>query len=229
MKIVLLSDTHNKLSALIDKIPEGDLLLHAGDISYLGSEEEIKLFSRSIDKISHRFTKGIVMCAGNHDFLFQTNRTLACSLLPESVTYLCDQETIIDGVKIYGSPWQPEFFDWAFNLPRGPALEKVWAKIPEDVDILITHGPVYGILDKCPDGHHAGCVDLLNRVRILQPALFVHGHIHDPGGNYELLGDTVIVNASICDERYRPVNRIRVVDFDEINKKVRHLDSEWLT
>ncbi|MDF1816105.1 MAG: hypothetical protein P1V20_28145, partial [Verrucomicrobiales bacterium] len=107
--------------------------------------------------------------------------------------------------KIWGSPWQPEFHDWSFNLPRGSALAEKWALIPEDTDILITHSPPRGILDLCSHGGREGCDDLLKRVVELRPALHLFGHIHEAHGK-EFHNETNYINASICNLGYRPVN-----------------------
>jgi hypothetical protein len=87
-------------------------------------------------------------------------------------------------IKIYGSPWQPEFFDWAFNLPRGQPLADKWAKIPPDVDVLITHGPPHGILDKTTQGHNIGCEELrkLFDTQSIKPRLHIFGHNHEDYG-----------------------------------------------
>jgi Icc-related predicted phosphoesterase len=144
-----------------------------------------------------------------------------CDLDPEDFEYLCDSGTEFGGLKIYGSPWTPEFFQWAFMKKRGPELKAVWDKIPDDVDILITHGPPYGILDKVDlssrgdEFKHAGCEDLLRRLEDIKPKLHVFGHIHSDGGKqliYKRPGhgsenNTLCVNASIMDEDYNPVNR----------------------
>src|SRR5690606_27797878 len=127
------------------------------------------------------------------------------------LTYLRDAGVEIDGVRFWGSPWQPEFFDWAFNLPRGEALAARWALVPEDTDVLITHGPPRGILDRTVTGTPVGCDDLRAALDRLAPRLHVFGHIHEAYGRVE--GPrTTFVNASVCDVRYRAVNDPVVVD-----------------
>lgn len=127
-------------------------------------------------------------------------------------TYLEDQLIEIYGLKIYGSPWQPEFCKWAFNLPRGaPCLEK-WNQIPENVDILITHTPPLGHGDLCCSGVRAGCVELLNSVQTrIKPKYHVFGHIHE---GYGISSDSKIIyiNASTCDINYLPNNPPIVFD-----------------
>jgi Icc-related predicted phosphoesterase len=101
-------------------------------------------------------------------------------------------------VKFYGSPWQPAFNDWAFNLPRGKPLAEVWAKIPEGVDVLITHGPPKGFGDETKGGKGEGCEDLLERVRAARPRLHLFGHIHESGGAWTE-GATTFVNCTTWD------------------------------
>ena len=93
--------------------------------------------------------------------------------------YLCDESLTLDGVKFYGSPWQPRFFDWAFNKDRGAPLKAIWDKIPLDTDVLITHGPPHGILDLTFDKIKAGCEELLLAVQRIKPKVHVFGHIHE--------------------------------------------------
>ncbi|XP_054774277.2 metallophosphoesterase domain-containing protein 1-like [Lytechinus pictus] len=127
-------------------------------------------------------------------------------------TYLEDSQTHVMGFKIYGSPWQPVFCDWGFNLPRGQALLDKWNKIPEDTDILITHGPPLGHGDLASNGCRAGCVELLSTVqRRVRPKYHVFGHIHE-GYGVTTDGQTTFVNAAICDVHYRPCNPPIVFD-----------------
>ncbi|XP_045219430.1 metallophosphoesterase domain-containing protein 1 isoform X2 [Macaca fascicularis] len=134
------------------------------------------------------------------------------SLLTNCI-YLQDSEVTVRGFRIYGSPWQPWFYGWGFNLPRGQALLEKWNLIPEGVDILITHGPPLGFLDWVPKKmQRVGCVELLNTVqRRVQPRLHVFGHIHE-GYGVMADGTTTYVNASVCTVNYQPVNPPIVID-----------------
>ena len=126
--------------------------------------------------------------------------------------YLEDNSTSIFGLKFYGTPWQPEFHNWAFNLKRGRSLLDKWDLIPDDTDILITHTPPVGYGDLCAIGVRAGCVDLLNTVqKRVRPKYHVYGHIHE-GYGVRSDGKTVFVNASTCDLTYFPVNKPIVFD-----------------
>jgi hypothetical protein len=128
--------------------------------------------------------------------------------------YLQDGATTCQGLKIYGTPWQPRFFDWAFNLDE-PDLERIWAVIPDDTDVLVTHGPPYGHGDFAPrpgGGEHVGSPSLAKRVAELKRLkLMVYGHIHEGRGLYRL-GDAVLANVSLLDGQYRPVHEPMVFE-----------------
>jgi len=204
MRLILLSDTHN-LHSTLDPLPDADAVLHAGDVSGHGTLPEIADFLTWFGALPHRHK---VFVAGNHDFAFERQPAAAQALVPAGVSYLRDSGTEIEGLRIWGSPWQPWFMDWAFNLERGPQLAQKWARIPDDVEILITHGPPQGILDLTADNPpgQVGCEALRGRLRDL-PRLRLHlfGHIHEAYGRLTRDGCT-FVNASICDLRYVPRN-----------------------
>jgi len=189
VRIVAVADTHLFHDELL--VPEGDVFVHAGDMCRGGSFAELALAAQWIRSLPHR-TKVVV--AGNHDWAFARSETArrARDLLGPDVTYLQDDEATIDGVRFYGSPWQPEFNDWAFNLPRGRALADVWARIPRGVDVLITHGPPVGIGDHTMFGKGEGCSDLRARVEIVRPKLHLFGHIHESGGAWTIDGVTFV-------------------------------------
>jgi Icc-related predicted phosphoesterase len=117
--------------------------------------------------------------------------------------YLQDQSVIIEGLKFYGSPWQPTFHNWAFNKDRGEKIKTEWDKIPSDTDVLITHGPPFGILDKTVDNEKVGCEELLLAVNRIKPKIHIFGHIHENYGEIKLNG-THFINPSSCDYNYIP-------------------------
>lgn len=205
MRIVCLSDTHNLQDHI--HVPEGDLLLHAGDFTRRGTEPEVAPFLDWLAAQPHRHK---VLVAGNHDFLFEREPARARALVRGAV-YLEDTGVEIEGLRIWGSPWQPWFHDWAFNLRRGAPLREKWDRIPPDTDVLVTHGPPFGLFDRTDTGEDAGCADLLEAVRRVRPRLHLFGHIHEGYGR-ETRDGTTFVNASICDRAYRPVNAAVVVD-----------------
>jgi Icc-related predicted phosphoesterase len=208
MRIALISDSHGKHDGLV--LPEADILIHAGDFSQRGRLNEVQDFMQWLDRQPHPHK---VLIAGNHDFLAEKEPDLFQSLIPPSVTYLNDSGVEIGGLKIWGSPIQPWFYDWAFNRQRGAEIRKHWDLIPADTDILITHGPPYGILDKTAQGEVVGCADLMERVNAIQPRLHVFGHIHE-GHGMEQRGKTTFVNASVLNLRYMLVWEAQVVDLE---------------
>ncbi len=189
MRIVCVSDTHARHHLTV--VPDGDVLVHAGDITRRGKLEDVESFDRWLGTLPHKHK--IVIC-GNHDFCFQERAAEARARITNAI-YLEDSGCEIDGITFYGSPWQPWFGGWAFNLPRGEALAKVWAEIPVGVDVLITHGPPAGILDQNHAGIACGCRDLLDRVFVVKPRLHVFGHIHESAGRSDIDG-IIFLNAS---------------------------------
>jgi Icc-related predicted phosphoesterase len=202
MKLILISDTHGQLDKI--KLPDADVLLHAGDATGQGNIQQLSRFNEHLGKIKHKYKHGIFFTPGNHDGLFEENPALAKSIVTNA-TVLIDEWVIIEGKIFYFSPYQPAFCDWYFNLPRGPKLAEKWALIPDNTDILITHGPPKGILDLCPDGFQAGCEELFKRVMVVKPKIHVFGHIHFSYGVKHFDGIT-FVNASTCDEQYMPIH-----------------------
>lgn len=188
--LVLISDTHGIHDPA--RIPEGDILIHAGDISEAGELYEVAAFNEFLGSLPHRHK---ILIAGNHDFLFEQQPKEAQTEITNAI-YLMDSSVETEGIKFYGSPWQPWFHDWAFNLQRGEELRRVWAKIPSDTDVLITHGPPAGIGDRVWTGENVGCEDLRDRVLSLRPRLHVFGHIHEARGIWHTEGIT-FVNASM--------------------------------
>jgi len=206
----MISDTHGRHGSLV--VPDGDLLIHAGDATGQGRASEVQAFDRWLGTLPHPHK---VVIAGNHDFFFQDVPSARQTM--KNAVYLEDEEVQIGGLRIYGSPWQPEFFDWAFNLPRGPELRTKWQAVPSGVDILVTHGPPFGILDTVERGERVGCEDLLDEiVNRIRPRLHVFGHIHESYGRVERHGAT-FVNASSCNLDYRPTNPPVVLDLQPVS------------
>lgn len=221
MKMTFISDTHGKHEHLTSKaynniLGSGDVLVHAGDCTNVGKVGEIKDF---LDWFSNTDYTHKIFIAGNHDFGFELVHDIAPEYKEKGVHYLFDNEVVIDGVKFYGSPWQPEFYDWAFNLPRGEKLAEKWALIPQDTDILITHGPAYGMLDWVPSNQQVGCQDLFHRIMEVQPKIHVCGHIHCAYGQ-KYFNNVEFLNASVLNERYQHENKPIKLEFDVQEKKI---------
>jgi len=126
--------------------------------------------------------------------------------------YLEDESVQVEGYKFYGSPVTPTFHNWAFMMDRGPDIRRAWEKIPEDTEVLITHGPPLGQGDRCKGGHRAGCMDLLHAVQQrVRPLYHIFGHVHEGYGT-TTDGLTKYINASTCNFQYRPVHPAIVFD-----------------
>lgn len=199
MKIVCLSDTHGAHDEIT--VPDGDVLLHAGDFSMRGKEPEIIAFNEWLGKLPHPHK---IVIAGNHDLLFERKPPRAEALLTHAI-YLKNTATQIQGLRIWGSPITPRFFDWAFNRQRGADIRRYWERIPADTDIVITHGPPRGVLDRTFHGDAVGCDDLLEIIGKIKPKVHLFGHIHEAYG--QVTTDNIhFVNASIMTPDYKPVN-----------------------
>lgn len=209
MKICCISDTHERHESL--EIPRCDLLLHAGDITMMGeSAALVEFHDWCLSLLDRRVVTKIIVIAGNHDFLFEREPERARSIF-SGITYLQDAGMEWEGIYIYGTPWQPWFYDWAFNLRTEDQLREKFALIPDHTDILLTHGPPKGVLDQTTRGLAVGSSSLLERIQLVKPKLVVFGHIHEGYGVLKQHGITY-VNASNCDVRYRPVQNPVLVE-----------------
>ena len=220
MRITFISDTHTKHTQITQDLPGGDLLIHAGDLMNSGYYwEEVYPFLDWYNNLGNYDHK--VFIAGNHDRLFEDEAEKINGLLTgyKNIDYLRDEWIIVGDdermVKIYGSPWQPEFYNWAFNLPRnGEDLREKWFNIPNSTDILITHGPPWGHCDVTPYGNlNVGCELLRVRVDELKPKIHVFGHVHS-GYGYKFHEGTHFINASVLSERYQYSNKPITVDWN---------------
>ena len=196
-KILCISDTHGKHNQIpLEWLEEADIIIHSGDISNVGGLREIENFCEWFSSLSQYKHK--IFIAGNHDFGFEKDPIDTTRIVREypNIVYLEDSMVEVEGLKIYGSPWQPEFFNWAFNLERGSEILEKWNMIPLDTDILITHGPAYGECDwvvprkkhggehvKFIDGGCVGCEDLLDvLLNKVCTKFHISGHIHTAHG-----------------------------------------------
>ena len=223
MKITFISDTHGKHAELTDKLPGGDVLIHSGDFMRGGYEEgeAIDFF----DWLEHDVTgyKYKIFIAGNHDRLFENEPEQAIKLkdaYAPSAIYLQDSSFKIEGIKFYGSPWTPAFNNWAFNVERdSDAIEEKWNQIPDDTDVLITHGPPLGILDYTPYGGDVGCERMISKVLEVQPLIHVFGHVHSSYG-HKYNETTDFINASNLNDNYKLVNEPVNIILDEMFKQI---------
>lgn len=202
MKIVFISDTHGQHRKL-KNLPEADMIIHGGDLSKMGRDHEVQDFINWFSKLNYTYR---IFIAGNHDFhLEDFSQEFIQKKLPQNCYYLCNSGIEIEGVKIWGSPVTPTFFNWAFNVDRGIPIQKYWKMIPSDTNILVTHGPVKGMLDRTTSNINAGCEDLLNTVNKVQPKFHLFGHIHEAYGK-EKINETTFFNGSLLNEYYNLVN-----------------------
>lgn len=211
MRIVAISDTHG-VHDRIESLPAGDVLVHAGDFMNSGHDpHDIWSFNRWLG--DQPFESRIVI-GGNHDRLFQNSPGQARTLLLNA-TYLENSGVTIGGVSFWGSPYTPEFLNWAFMYSRGAAAKKYWDQIPDGLGVLISHGPPYGIRDQiAPGGEHLGCEELLKAVEDKKPKVHIFGHIHGGAGTLDN-GVTRFINAAYLNEQYKPLEPagiIRVID-----------------
>ena len=207
MKIVAISDTHGQHERL--KLPEGDMIIHAGDLSRRGGQHEIIDFLNWFSALDYQYK---IFIAGNHDFYFEKGDPQEIKeLIPDNLIYLNDSGIEIEGLKIWGSPIQPWFYNWAFNRQRGDKIKKHWDLIPNNTDILITHGPALSMLDMTEENEEVGCKDLLNKIMEVKPKMHIFGHIHESYG--ELKTDGVhFINASVLNLHYHLVNEAVVIE-----------------
>ena len=236
MKLTIISDTHTKHRYCENDLPGGDLLIHAGDFMNSGYNPiEAMEFFKWFDEIDNYDFK--VFIAGNHDRWMQDKTEESRGILTgyKTIEYLQDDWMIVGDsdphdpnvktAKIYGSPWQPEFYNWAFNLPRnGDELKSKWDMIHEDTDILITHGPAWGFLDDVEGNRnvHLGCELLAERIKQIKPKIHICGHIHSGYGHY-YDGHTHYFNASVLNERYLYSQLPWNIDWDPITNEIKFL------
>ncbi len=209
MKITLISDTHGKHHSPKLQVPDSEIIVHAGDFTSMGTLEQVIDFLKWYSELPHPYK---VLIGGNHDFLLEKNALLFKSLLPDNIIYLENESVEIEGIKIWGSPITPWFYDWAFNRERGEDIRRYWEQIPDDVDILVTHGPPYGHGDKTLRGELVGCEDLLEFVLKIKPKYHVFGHIHEAYGITQN-ESTTFINASCLNLNYQMVNDPVCIEF----------------
>jgi len=216
--IAFISDTHTFHSSI--KTPaDVDILVHCGDNTIYGEIAEMKNF---IEWFGNQKPRHKIFINGNHEVKVSKLGDLTKRLVEEhnkyhftNIHYLEEEEVVIEGIKFWGSPYTPEFFDWAYMYNREDG-ERRWMGIPDDADVLITHGPPYGIMDNVQpfdryQFDHAGCSALLEKIKEVKPKIHAFGHIHGSYGT-ERIADTLFINASTCNEAYIPIHPVIVVD-----------------
>lgn len=207
MRIATTADLHGNLPA----VPECDVLVLAGDLTP-ATDHDVEFQARWLDTTFRTWleaapAKAIVGIAGNHDFVFERAPELVPADLPW--TYLQDEVATVQGLRFFGSPWTPWFYDWAFNAPQHDAaeafLDERYATVPDNTDVLVIHGPPAGYGDRTSAGHLAGSSAFLRLIERTTPSLAVFGHIHEGRGAWTR-GDTQLVNASAVTVQYELVD-----------------------
>lgn len=207
MRIVCISDTHEKHNRV--KLPEGDVLIHAGDWTSKGNKHRLQAAGRWFAGQASYSCR--IAIAGNHDISLQYDPGFGIRCFADSV-YLAEGSVDVQGLKVFGTPWSTEFNGWAFGAKLGEECRKHWARIPRDTDILVVHGGPFGYGDRCLDGRRVGCPDLTRTIEEICPKLVVCGHIHEDYGVYTMACGTTVVNASLMDSFYSLVNSPIVID-----------------
>lgn len=192
MKLVCVSDTHGRL---LENLPDGDVFIHAGDFSD-GSSNFLPQFDQWLDTLPYKHK---IVIAGNHDF---------CAGPLRNAHYLCNETVTIDGVKFYGSPYTPRIGNFVFDYPRNSSEAYLnWLTISVDADVVITHGPAYGIGDKV-GLEHVGCKKLRERLNWIDFTYHIFGHVHEGYGFYL----DKHANVSAMNHNYELVNPLVVLD-----------------
>lgn len=205
LKIAAISDTHGRQGW---RLPECDVFIHAGDMTAGGTLPETAAFAEWLNGIVQQLgsPRYAIIVPGNHDKCFQETPELAWCLFGPNVHVLVDQSLTIEGVTFYGSPWTPPFCEWHF-MATEDRLETIFSAIPDEVDVLITHGPPAGILDPGWKKEHAGSRSLRMAVGKRSIRHHVFGHLHGAGGQSRRVGETEFHNVSACNEAYQTVHQ----------------------
>ena len=208
MQITFFSDTHTKHREV--ELSSGDVLVHCGDITSRGELDVLEDFSRFL---SEQDFKHKIVIAGNHDLCFEDERKKEAEecLLSKGIIYLNESGAKIEGFEFWGSPIQPFFHNWAFNKQRGEEIRAHWELIPMSVDVLLTHGPPFGILDDTTKGLLVGCEELLKKVQDIKPKIHAFGHIHE-GYGMKAIDGVSYVNACVLDQYYKMKNKPIIIE-----------------
>lgn len=178
VRIVHLSDTHGR-HRKIRRVPDGDVLVHSGDLTRGGGIAEAEDLARWLGSLPHARK---VVVAGNHDWCGVHHPPLMRQAFQDQrVDYLLDEQVEIFGLTFWGTPYTPEFCGWAFMEDELELMER-YATIPEGVDVVVSHGPALGVLDRCSHGGRAGSSSLGLHLRRVGPRLHLCGHIHEANG-----------------------------------------------
>ena len=210
MKICFMSDLHGKYKQIDQDKIKGHILIVCGDSFAQGiSEKELIDFNIWLGKTKPRHR---ILIWGNHDTIAERHPAYAKSLITNAIV-LCDEGVEIDGVKIWGTPYSPQFGRWSFMRDdRDNDLGRHFGLIPDNIDILVTHSPPFGILDENVYGDKCGSIMLLNKIIKNPPKINAFGHIHEAHGQYSN-NNTQFINCSLLNEHYLLVRYPVIIDF----------------
>jgi Icc-related predicted phosphoesterase len=230
-RLVFISDTHTLHSQITTSIIEAraEILVHCGDFSSTGKDHEVRDFADWLGMLRRKgYVKHCVVIAGNHDMVFDNTCPNALRMYPHAedrgrimayvsnagADYIEDDSLIVEGVSFYGVPWTPRFFDWAFQIDSPEQDAEIFARVPANTQVLITHGPAKGIRDLVPRGENIGSVALRAALDRIKPRIHAFGHIHETYGQQLLANGVLSVNASTCTGKYKPTNKPIVIDLE---------------
>jgi len=218
MRIACISDIHTRPVIT----PAVDVLIVSGDITKHSSDAELAWFKNWLAEQPAEFK---IVIPGNHDKKFQTHPYWAAEYIKQlcadgKTFFLVDSFVTINGITFWGSPWTPAFreSEGAYTLKSVKAARDLWQKIPAELDVLITHGPPYGILDQIKNGKHVGDAELLQAVKRVKPRAHVFGHVHTGHGKVEIDGILFVNGAVVNDEdwNYKVIHDPIVFDIEPI-------------
>jgi Icc-related predicted phosphoesterase len=188
VRVVCISDTHELHRDLA--LPDGDLLIHAGDFTFWNHAAKIQDFNDWLGELPHRHK---VVIPGNHDRAFSQDPRFRAMIT--NAVLLINEGVKLCGLNIWGTPVTCD--DAAYGHSKREERARLYASIPKETHILITHGPPYGILDREPGSlHKQGCTELRLAVMQLKPRLHVFGHVHAGYGTCHT-ERTLFVNAAL--------------------------------
>lgn len=213
MKIVAFSDIHGQYSKKLTswfKNNPGDLLIFAGDLQANQTTDTGIKFIEWLHRLPYTSK---IMIFGNHDgkYMDVINHVLRYNY--DDIIILIDGSITINNINIFGSPHSVEFGSWWF-MKKDEELEEIWKKIPKNTNILITHAPPFGILDKTFDNFTTGSKTLLEKVSQLSDLKYhIFGHIHE-GYGIEIIDGKTFLNVSLLNEKYQLVNEPRIIEYE---------------
>lgn len=223
IRFVCISDSHS----LFFNFPPGDVLLHAGDFTKKGTSDEVLQFANYLKTTNYQYK---IIIAGNHDSPFDISNfddimkkrrnpypcdPYAVKRLFKDFIYLEDSFVNVFGYTVWGTPWTHQHYKGAFTIKEKYILGQKFQQIPLGVDIVLSHSPPNGILDRSKDNRHLGSEVLAETIRMIKPKVHVFGHIHE-GHGVQTIDGTTYINASVCNNRYQPIYTPIVFDLPMI-------------